>query len=48
VPAYYSIKKGILNLIANGKSSGLVIESGAYNTSVMPVNEGYSLSRLYK
>jgi actin-related protein len=48
VPAYYTIKKSILNLLANGRSSGLVIESSAFNTSVTPVSEGYSLSKLFK
>lgn len=43
VPAFFTIKKSILSLFANGKTSGLVLESGATVTQVVPISEGYTL-----
>lgn len=43
VPAYFTIKKSILSLFASGRTSGLVLESGANLTQVVPISEGYIL-----
>jgi actin-like protein 6A len=43
VPAYFTIKKSILSLFASGRTTGLVLESGANLTQVVPVSEGYIL-----
>lgn len=43
VPAFFTIKKSILSLFANGRTSGLVLESGANITQVVPISEGYTL-----
>lgn len=45
IPAYFSIKKSILSLFANGRTTGLVLEAGANQTQVVPVVEGYTLAK---
>lgn len=44
-PAFFSIRKSILSLFANGRSTGLVLEAGATLTQVVPVSEGYTLGK---
>lgn len=43
MPAFFSIKKSILSLFANGRTSGVVLETGASLTQLVPVSEGYTL-----
>src|SRR3990167_6938553 len=43
MPAFFSIKKSIVSLFANGRTSGVVLETGANLTQVVPVSEGYTL-----
>lgn len=43
VPAFFSIKKSILSLFANGRTTGLVLETGANLTQLVPISEGYTL-----
>jgi actin-related protein len=45
MPAFFTIKKSVLSLFANGRTTGLVLESGATLTQVVPVNEGYTLGK---
>jgi actin-related protein len=45
LPSVFSIKKSILSLFANGKTSGIVLETGANITQVAPVSEGYVLHK---
>ena len=42
-PAYFSAQKPILQLFAQGKTTGMVIKSGAESSTVTPIVEGYSL-----
>jgi actin-related protein len=44
-PAFFSIRKSILSLFANGRSTGLVLETGANITQVVPISEGYTLGK---
>lgn len=44
-PAFFTIKKSILSLFANGRSTGLVLETGANITQIVPVSEGYTLGK---
>merc|ERR1719490_568711 len=43
VPAFFLIKNAVLSAFANGRSTGLVIDSGATHTSAVPVHDGYVL-----
>lgn len=45
IPAYFTIKKSILTLFANGRTTGLVFECGASTTQFVPIFEGYTLSK---
>jgi len=43
VPAFFLVKNAVLAAFANGRSTGLVLDSGASHTSAIPVHEGYVL-----
>jgi len=43
VPAFFLVKNAVLAAFANGRSTGLVIDSGATHTSAVPVHDGYVL-----
>jgi len=45
VPAYFVSKAAVLTCFANGRSTGLVVEMGHGGTSIIPVQEGYVISR---
>jgi len=45
VPAFFLIKNAVLSAFANGRSTGIVLDSGASHTSAVPVHEGYVLSQ---
>ncbi|XP_018319162.1 actin-like protein 6B [Agrilus planipennis] len=46
VPAFYLVKNAALAAFANGRSTALVIDSGATHTSAVPVVDGYVLTHL--
>jgi len=43
VPAFFLVKSPVLSAFANGRSSGVVVDSGASHTSAVPVVDGYVL-----
>jgi len=43
VPAFFLVKSPVLAAFANGRSTGLVIDSGLTHTSAVPVHDGYVL-----
>ncbi|KAK4693666.1 hypothetical protein P7C71_g3777, partial [Lecanoromycetidae sp. Uapishka_2] len=45
VPAYWLARNGVLASFASGKSSALVIDVGASNTSITPVHDGLVLKK---
>ena len=45
VPAFYLVKNAVLAAFANGRSTGIVVDSGATHTSAIPVCDGYVLSQ---
>ncbi|XP_074659955.1 actin-like protein 6B [Tubulanus polymorphus] len=44
IPAFFLCKNAVLSAFANGRSSGLVIDSGATHTTAVPVYDGYVLA----
>ena len=47
VPAFFLVKNAVLAAFANGRSTGLVLDSGASHTSAIPVHEGYVLQQVF-
>ena len=45
VPAFFLVKNAVLAAFANGRSTGIVLDSGATHTSAVPVHEGYVLQQ---
>ena len=45
VPAFFLVKNAVLSAFANGKSTCLVLDSGASHTSAIPVHDGYVLQQ---
>ena len=45
VPAFFLCKNAVLSCFANGRSTGLIIDSGATHTSAIPVHDGYILQQ---
>lgn len=45
VPAFYLAKSAMLAAFANGRSTGLVLDSGASHTSAVPLQDGYVLQQ---
>ena len=45
VPAYFLVKNAVLAAFANGRSTGLVVDSGATYTSAIPVQDGFVLTQ---
>ena len=45
IPAFFLCKNAVLTAFANGRSTGLVIDSGASQTSAIPVHDGYVLQQ---
>merc|ERR1712165_483728 len=41
VPAFFLVKNAVLAAFANGRSTGLVLDSGATHTAAIPVYDGY-------
>jgi len=44
-PAFFTCKKSVLSLFANGKTSGMVIESGSDSTQAVPISDGFVLHK---
>ena len=44
-PAFFLCKNAVLSAFANGRSTGLVIDSGATHTSAVPVHDGFVLQQ---
>ncbi|WAR01135.1 ACL6A-like protein, partial [Mya arenaria] len=45
VPAFFLCKNAVLSAFANGRSTGLVLDSGATYTTAVPVYDGYVLGQ---
>lgn len=45
VPAFFLVKNAVLAAFANGRATGLVVDSGATHTSAVPVQDGFVLSQ---
>ncbi|UYV65742.1 ACTL6A [Cordylochernes scorpioides] len=45
IPAFYLVKNAVLAAFANGRSTGLILDSGASQTSAVPVHDGYVLTQ---
>lgn len=45
VPAFFLVKNAVLAAFANGRSTGLVVDSGASQTSAVPVHDGYVIQQ---
>ncbi|CAJ0573767.1 unnamed protein product, partial [Mesorhabditis spiculigera] len=43
VPAYFLVNNAVLAAFANGRTSGLIVDSGATQTSAVPVFDGYAV-----
>lgn len=41
IPAFFLVKNAVLAAYANGRSTGLVFDSGSSQTSAVPVHDGY-------
>lgn len=44
-PGFYLARNGVLSAFANNKTSGLVLDCGAYHTSAIPIHDGYVLNK---
>ncbi|XP_059484515.1 actin-like protein 6B [Neocloeon triangulifer] len=45
VPAFFLVKNAVLAAFANGRSTGLVVDSGSTHTTAVPVLDGYVLGQ---
>uniref|UniRef100_A0A668ANE3 Actin-like 6A n=1 Tax=Myripristis murdjan TaxID=586833 RepID=A0A668ANE3_9TELE len=45
IPAFFLCKTAVLSSFANGRSTGLVLDSGATHTTAIPVHDGYVLQQ---
>ncbi|KAJ9592986.1 hypothetical protein L9F63_015356 [Diploptera punctata] len=45
VPAFFLVKNAVLAAFANGRATGIVVDSGATHTSAVPVQDGFVLSQ---
>lgn len=45
VPAFFLCKNAVLSAFANGRSTGLVLDSGATHTTAVPVYDGYVMGQ---
>jgi actin-related protein len=44
-PAFFLVKSAVLSAFANGRSTGLILDSGATQTSAVPVHDGFVLQQ---
>jgi len=45
IPAFFLCKSAVLTAFANGRPTGLVVDSGATYTTAVPVYDGYVLQQ---
>ena len=45
VPAYFLVKNAVLAAYANGRATGVIVDSGLTHTSAIPVQDGYVLKQ---
>ncbi|XP_003747100.1 actin-like protein 6B [Galendromus occidentalis] len=45
VPAFFLIKNAVLSAFANGRATAVIVDSGATQTSAVPVHDGYVLQQ---
>ncbi|RWS32025.1 Actin-like protein 6A [Leptotrombidium deliense] len=45
IPAFFLVKNAVLAAFANGRSTGIVVDSGASQTSAVPVHDGYVIQQ---
>lgn len=45
IPAFFLAKNAVLAAFANGRSTGIIVDSGASQTSAVPVHDGYVLTQ---
>lgn len=45
IPAFFLVKNAVLASFANGRSTGIVVDSGSSQTSAVPVHDGYVISQ---
>ncbi|XP_076322900.1 actin-like protein 6B [Tachypleus tridentatus] len=45
IPAFFLVKNAVLAAFANGRSTGIIVDSGASQTSAVPVHDGYVLTQ---
>ncbi|OZC06460.1 hypothetical protein X798_06551 [Onchocerca flexuosa] len=48
VPTFYVVKNAVLSCYANGRTAGLILDSGATQTSAVPVFDGYCITHVVK
>lgn len=44
-PAFFTSKRAILSLFANGRTTGFILQSGGEMTQAMPISDGYILTK---
>jgi actin-related protein len=45
IPAFFLVKNAVLAAFANGRATGIVVDSGASQTSAVPVHDGYVIQQ---
>ncbi|EAR89738.2 actin (macronuclear) [Tetrahymena thermophila SB210] len=45
VPNFFIVKSGVLSCFSSGRSTALVLDTGAYSTYAVPVHDGYVLQK---
>ncbi|CAJ0929889.1 unnamed protein product, partial [Ranitomeya imitator] len=45
IPAFFLCKTAVLTAFANGRSTGLILDSGSTHTTAIPVHDGYVLQQ---
>lgn len=45
VPAFFMCKSGVLSCFASGRSTALILDSGASQTVAVPIHDGYALQK---
>lgn len=46
IPAFFLSRNAVLSAFANGRSTGIVVDSGASQTSAVPVHDGFVLQNM--
>ena len=45
IPAFFLCKNAVLSCFAHGRSTSLIVDSGATHTSAIPVHDGFVLQK---